>query len=165
MIWDFSGREEPGCMISYSKLVINRDLWKVASANCLCAVSQGSLCAAAPAQFTALETFCLCVSKLFTWFWEQWNICVPRRVRAERGKMMKGKKKGGFRERCTETSSLQGPSLPRVVPSCSAVTAGESLYTHTQVCSQMSVPFMPCKTQSSCISHRHRMYSVSLSIM
>lgn len=64
----FLGWKELGCVISYSKPVINRRLWKAASANCLCAVSQVSLCSAAPAQFTSLETYCLCQLKPITLF-------------------------------------------------------------------------------------------------
>lgn len=122
----FSGWEEPGCIISQSKSVINRSRWKAASANCLCAVSQACLCSSFPAVYCpgnllfmplkadhlvlgTIEHLCAKLSEC----WKRENDG--------------GKKKGvDLGKEAWRLSPLQGPSLPRVVPSCSAVTAGRS---------------------------------------
>lgn len=73
----FSGWEDPDCVISWSKAVVNRRLWKAASANCLCAVSQGCFVLSSYASLSwkpAVKT----AQSRSPCSGEQWNICVLR---------------------------------------------------------------------------------------
>lgn len=116
----FSGWEDPDCVISWSKAVVNRRLWKAASANCLCAVSQSCFVLSSSASLPwkpAVKT----AQSRSPCSGEQWNICVLRE-----------RNEGGT----AGESGEGGPSVPPVRPSRSTVTsAGGWLHkvsTHTQ---------------------------------
>lgn len=153
-----SGWDKPGCIISQSKSVINKSLWKAASANCLCAVSQGCLCCLAFAHFTALETCCFCCFKPITLFWEQRNICVLKQKKwwRERKRGIYGRRYGDF-PHCWPPLCLRSCCLPLQKwklqsPLTHRVTVG-------WVCPSRLVK------QSSCVPPLHRKYSASSSIM
>lgn len=87
-----SGREELGCIISQVRPVVSGSFWKTAIGDCLCAVSQSLfvLWKALP-RLLPWKPAVGAVPKLLTLFWggggRQWNICVPKWVSADGGKL------------------------------------------------------------------------------
>lgn len=71
--------------------------------------------------FTALESCCLRRLKQITLLWEQWRICVPRWVSAERGKITEKKQNRGVKKGWMQTT--EGPFT---------VSAGGSYSLHTR---------------------------------
>lgn len=169
VIWEypgsFLGREISDCVISWSKAVVNRRLWKAASANCLCAVSQGCFVLSSSASLPwkpavkAAQSRSPCSG-------EQWNICV-----------LGERNQGGTAGKCGgRGDKLGGTEFPnRGAPLClgQAVTlychidgggvATYSLYSHT-VTVRWVCPSRLVK-QSSWVPCLHRKCSASSSII
>lgn len=107
-----------------------------------------------------LHTVYCCLMPI-TLLWEQWNICVPWWVSAERAKMMEGERKWGMREDGMETlPSPRAPLCPGSSRHARLLQLGQASGS-TQRHSSRSLPFMPCKTVVMCSPSPQEVFPIS----